>query len=396
VNGDALRPAEEEGYAEHRRADSDLMNNKTYLNSDQRAADLGLVIDPSFVNHRKVQTVIGPSGMQCVDQAISQLPSLPDWQRTVRIDHIYSEAMLLFCEHLGIRPLQDILATQTGQMFCSTEKLLPCPDIYDSTRTRAVSVWDNPGSYRFRVEFHYSKRHITGDTLRSRLHDGHLISMIGQLSSATDEVIVFEPLVMGFPWLVKKGERPNFDPMWYSYTFYEHSLEDFDEFSKAATIPTPASPDRMEAISESAFKTCLANLLGDAADKDWGGEQCDYYSAHLHLKGRRLTAAFVLKGPADFRPMGLNHLGKNNDQIVRLSHAPADILFVQHSHDITAPVRETLRAFAVQPSRPRRYCLIDGRDSLRLLDAYGLYDKAVAMSKARKKGRSRRPREIGR
>jgi len=30
-----------------------------------------------------------------------------------------------------------------------------------------------------------------------------------------------------------------------------------------------------------------------------------------------MTAAFLLKGPARFVPMGLNHLGKNNDQIVR-------------------------------------------------------------------------------
>jgi hypothetical protein len=361
------------------------MDSNSYLDSEQRAVELGLFIDPSFVNHRKAQTIIGPSGMRCVDQAISQLPSLPEWQHKVRIDHIYTEAMLLLCEHIKIRPMQDILATRTGHLFCSTELLLPCPDIYNSKRTRVVSTWNNPGSYPFRVEFHYSKRHITGDTLRSRLHDGHLISMIGQLSSATDEVIVFEPIVMGFPWLVEKGQRPDFDIMWHSYTFYEHAIEDFEEFSKVATIPTPPSPNRMQAISENAFKTCLAELLGDTADKDWGGEQCDYYSAHVHIKDRRVTAAFVLKGPADFRPMGLNHLGKNNDQIVRLSHAPADVLFVQHSHDITAPVRETLRAFAVQPSRPRRYCLIDGRDSLRLLDAYGLYDKALKISNPRKR-----------
>jgi hypothetical protein len=362
-----------------------MIDSKAGLTSEQRAVDLGLFIDPSFVNHRKAQTILGPTGMQHVDQAISQLPPLPEWQRIVRIDHIYTQYMLIFCEQLGIRPLQGVLATRTGQLFCSTEKLLPCEAIYDAHRKRVVSVWDNPGSYPFRVELHYSKRHIRGDTLRSRLHDGHLISIIGQVSGATDDAVVLEPIVMGFPWLVEKGQRPTFDIMWYGQTFYEHIIEDFDEFSKVGTVPTPSSPDRMKGITENAFKTCLAELLGDNAEKDWGGEQCDYYSAHVHLKGRRVTAAFVLKGPADFRPMGLNHLGKNNDQIVRLSHSPADVLFVQHAHDITAPVRETLRAFAVQPSRPRRYCLIDGRDSLRLLDAYGSYDRALAISKSRKK-----------
>ncbi len=86
--------------------------------------------------------------------------------------------------------------------------------------------------------------------------------------------------------------------------------------------------------------------------------------------------------------MGLNHLGKNNDQIVRLSHEPAEVLFVQHSHEIMSPVRETLRAFCVQPSNPRRYCLIDGRDSLRLLVAYGLLDKAKELSREERDRRS--------
>ncbi len=286
--------------------------------------------------------------------------------------------MLIFCEHLGVRPLQDVLAKTNGHLFCSTERVLPSPDVYNSPR--AVSQWDNPGSCPFRVEFHYSTRHIGSDTLRSRLHSGAIISIIGNLVSATNEVVVFEPLIMGFPWLVENNEHPDFDITWHAYEFYEHFVEDFDEFSRVSTVPTPRDPDRMRGISEAAFKTCLAELLGDSAERDWGGEQCDYYSAHLHLKGRRVTAAFVLKGPANFRPMTLNHLGKNNDQIVRLAAAAAQVLVVQHSHDITSPVRETLRAFAVQPSRPRRYCLIDGRDSLRLLDAYGMYDKATALS----------------
>jgi len=103
---------------------------------------------------------------------------------------------------------------------------------------------------------------------------------------------------------------------------------------------------------------CVAELLGDTSAKDWGGETSDYYTSHLRLHGRRVTAAFLLKGPARFEPMGLNHLGKNNDQIVRLADEPADVLIVQHCHDILPAVRKTLRAFSVQPSRSRRYCLI--------------------------------------
>src|SRR5208337_4206458 len=132
---------------------------------------------------------------------------------------------------------------------------------------------------------------------------------------------------------------------------------------------------------EKAFKQCLVEIIGDNVKKDWGGETSDHYSSHLTLNGKRIIAAFLLKGPGSgFSPMGLNHLGKNNDQIFRLSQEPANVLIVQHCHEITPPVRATLRAFAVQPSDPRRYCLIDGRDSLRLLKAYDLYDKALEIN----------------
>jgi hypothetical protein len=105
-----------------------------------------------------------------------------------------------------------------------------------------------------------------------------------------------------------------------------------------------------------------------------------------------VTAAFLFKGPAPFAPMGLNQLGKNNDQIVRLASETADVLFVQHSHEILRAVRQTLRVFAVQPSRPRRYCLVDGRDTLRLLQAYGLLEKAMEQTAKRKSGRKARRR----
>ena len=63
----------------------------------------------------------------------------------------------------------------------------------------------------------------------------------------------------------------------------------------------------------------------------------------------------------------------------RLAAEPADVLILQHCHEIGSAVRATLRSFAVQPSRARRYCLIDGRDSFRLLTAYSLVDKALSL-----------------
>jgi hypothetical protein len=353
-------------------------NAREQLTPSERALPLRMTIDPGFVNYRRIQTLLGQQGMQIIDDLIARIPLMPEWQRQVRIDHVYTRVMLDFCSVIGVAPLEHLLALGKGRMFCSTEEFAPCSNVYDTQR--AVSTYVPRHEYPRRVEFHYSTAHISGDTLRSILHQGGSISLVAEFAQATDTSLIFHPLIMGFPLL--QADDPDLDSqvMWWSQDFYENFIEDFNEFARVQDVPTPQDPSPMKLISERAFKLCLASILGDVVEADWGGEGSDFYSSHIHLQGRRHTAAFLLKGPARFTPMGLNHLGKNNDQIVRLANEPAQVLFVQHSHDILQPVRATLRAFAVQPSRPRRYCLIDGRDSLRLLQAYDLYDRAVDLS----------------
>ncbi len=349
------------------------------LTPEQRATNLDLIIDPGFVNQRKIQTIVGKPGMSFIDLNYRNLPDLPPWQKEVRLDHLYSEAVLIFCKELGVNTLQHILATQKGRLFCSVEKLSPCPPVY--TEERVVSNWIPPEKVDVSVEFCYSTKHIHSDTLRSNLHDGnHLFAIVAEFVKFDRTSVVFEPLVMGSPWLREKDETPNFNIMWYGYEYFENFVEDFDEFARVRDISLPDSVEPMINVSEDSFKKCLAEILGGTVQKDWGGETSDFHTAHIHLNGKPSTAAFLLKGPARFAPMTLNHLGANNDQIVRLAREPVQILFVQHCHDVTQPVRETLRTFAVQPGNPRRFCIIDGRDSLRLLKAYGLYDKAVALS----------------
>jgi hypothetical protein len=350
------------------------------LRPEERVLPLEHTIDPGFVNHRRIEAIVGPEGRAMIDRAIAQLPALPEGLRLVRIAGIYSEVMLAFCRVVGVRPLGRLMAERKGWMFCSTETVGACRNFYQVERP--VNRWRSPGRLSIPVEFHYSKVHITSDTLRSELRRGALLSIIAELHSASNERIVFHPLVMGGPWLRSPDPKWQVAAMWWGTEFFENVVEDFDEFSAVKKAPKPLSCEPMRGISEGAFKQCLAEILGGEVTKDWGGESSDFYTAHLHLAGRRVSGAFLLKGPARFAPMRLNNLGKNNDQIVRLSNEPADVLFVQHCHEITSPVRSTLRAFSVQPSRPRRYCLVDGRDSLWLLQAYGAYERAVFLSSA--------------
>ena len=346
-----------------------------------RAGIVRHVIDPGFVHHRKIETILGAPGMSVIDDQIKNLPQdLPEWQRLVRIDHIYTRTILWFCEAQKIRSLRQIMAERKGYLFCSNEELGPARPLGEGRVANEILLGDGSPE---RVEVHYSTRHIVGSTPRERLHDGGFtFSIIAELQLFKGNVIIFDPVVIGSPWL-EAGDAEHQGIEWYASEHYQQSVEDFDEFAKVTSTDEPTSPEPMRLISEAAVKSCFAEILGDRAGKDWGGETSDYYTAHLRIGGRRVTAAFLFKGPARFEPMDLAHLGKKNDQIVRLADEPADVLIVQHCHDILPAVRKTLRAFAVQPSRPRRYCCIDGRDTLRLLRAYDLYEKALSLSNER-------------
>lgn len=348
--------------------------------SEHRSLELHHTIDPGFVNRRLVETILGPKNMPVVDTALSKLPPLPDGLMEARIDHVYSDILVVFCELNGVKTLGEVLASGDGHLFCSTERFEPCADVYD--KPRATSVIIPPGLSEYEVRVEYSTKHLRSDTVRMHLHNGETLSVIAKFWKREGNCLFFQPLVIGGPWMSHENEAISDLVMWEAGTHFENFLEDFREFERVSSYTHPVDINEMRHVSERAFKLCLAEILGDKTRKDWGGETSDHFTSELHLQNRRLTGAFLLKGPAKFAPMGLNHLGKNNDQIYRLAQEPADVLFVQHCHEIESAVRATLRAFAVQPGRPRRYCLVDGKDSLRLLKAYGLYEKALELSQS--------------
>jgi hypothetical protein len=362
------------------------------LSGDQRVADLRLTIDPGFVNYRRIEARLGDAGMRYVDAAIAALPPMPEGLQRGRIDHVYARYLLAFCNAVGIETLGEVLGSGRGTLFCSTLEVAPCEAVYSEERVRTNVVL--AGDFDLTVSLEYSTKHIHADTTRLELFQGGPMAVVAEFWRKEGDCLVFHPLLMGGPWLEEaENEAAPFAGLeWYSYEYFEVFVEDVDEFGAVRDMAAPENWSQMADISEAAVKRCLGEILADATRPDWGGEQSDHFSAHIHLRGRPATAAFLLKGPARFEPMRLDNLGKRNDQIVRLAKEPAQLLVVQHCHDVTPPVRDTLRAFAVQPGRPRRYLLMDGRDTFRLLTAYDKVERALELTAELKEQRDRRPR----
>ena len=135
--------------------------------------------------------------------------------------------------------------------------------------------------------------------------------------------------------------------------------------------PTQEQLAGLERIPEKDIKTAFAEIIGESfVLKDWGGEKSDLFSTRVRVGGKPLATAFVFKGPAAFKPLTMSQLGKNGDQISRLFSEPADLLVLQHCHDITSAVRDHMRAFATRIGNLRPFTLIDGADTVRILRAY--------------------------
>ncbi len=292
-------------------------------------------------------------------------------------NHLLITKVLDECEEAGTPSLLKALGSGKPKcLFRSTERLAPCPDIYEAERVshgvRLASDWGKP------VVIAYHTSHIVSDTGKMELYrgadDGYVMSIVGVVHDRPGRFEI-QPIVMGAPWFdhPRNGEDSN-TLMWHGEDFGEILPEDIEQFSKMREVEIQSASewmDAMESVPEEKVKESLAALLADPTKKDWGGEASDHFSANVEVNGRRRTASFLLKGPSVFREMTLEMCGKRADQIHRMVDTGADISIVQHAHQIGPVVRKTLRNLTVLPGESRRkYCLIDGAATYRILKAY--------------------------
>ncbi|HEY1914513.1 MAG TPA: hypothetical protein VGH27_02960 [Streptosporangiaceae bacterium] len=141
---------------------------------------------------------------------------------------------------------------------------------------------------------------------------------------------------------------------------------------------TPAELKAVLAAPEQKVKNTIADLIGEPyVPKDWGGERSDLYTSRVFARGRQISSAWLFKGPGYPHPMTVRALGKPGDQIVRLFSEPAELLILQHCHEITPSVVNMMEAYAHDLRNPRKYMIIDGADTSRILKSQGLLPSAV-------------------
>lgn len=127
-------------------------------------------------------------------------------------------------------------------------------------------------------------------------------------------------------------------------------------------------------MPETDIKAAFGTILGiSSIPADWGGENSDLV-ADFTVHGSRARAAFAFKGPGGKPKPWMLHpsgMGKNGDQAIRLFSEYADVMVVQHCSDIASSVRHLMEALAT--NYRRRFMIIDGYDTVRILSAMRMF-----------------------
>lgn len=131
----------------------------------------------------------------------------------------------------------------------------------------------------------------------------------------------------------------------------------------------------VKVILENTIKEGFINILNEEYEKkDWGGETDDLFSTRINYKNKRQTVAFAFKGRGTQGLLTPNRMGKNGDQIQRLFRCPANFFILQYHSAIDENVFEQMKMFAtaksVYEAQPIFYCIIDGLDTARVIEAY--------------------------
>ena len=240
-----------------------------------------------------------------------------------------------------------------------------------SKMATGYSKFKNLGSLK-RLEFDFSPEHLTSNSSWVELSGHRRKFVLAHISDVKSTVVRCTPYVIADLTGISK-EIFDSDTMIIG-RYMEQFPPCIDQFSKISEQNFGRRKSQLEAlksIPEADIKRAFAEIIKEPTiPKDWGGEQSDMFTTQVSVQGKQLSAAFAFKGPAKFKPMTMADLGKNGDQINRLYMEPADILFLQHCHEITPQVRTMMRAFANQAGNLRQYCIIDGYETYRILRTY--------------------------
>lgn len=330
-----------------------------------------------FVNPTLLLTAVDAEGKLKIQEALKRASITPQPYSGALLQSVFSDETKRFIITNKVPALEELLITKvTRKGYVTINRAFYFKGLPKAIRDKRKNL---PVQYvefkarlpeypHLRISGKLDPNKITTNSAYDRLSGQSRLFMFAYISTASADQIHIRPIVIADK--VNSAKSEQLTPILTSSL--EVFIENIDEFRHAERVdPKDVNINELRSYDERQIKKWFAEIIGEQfVTKDWGGEQSDLYTSHLHLDGVRVRAAFILKGPSRFHVMKNADLGKNGDQIVKLFREPADIYILQHCHFVSTEVRRTMEAFASRFFQLSRYSIIDGHDTLRILKGY--------------------------
>jgi hypothetical protein len=217
----------------------------------------------------------------------------------------------------------------------------------------------------------YSPNNLVSNSSWGRLSGHSRLFVFGYIEDIEGKIISARPYIIGDIY----NDINNLVDNWNYNNYGELHITNIDSFSKVIDFLEKETQSlnlqELKNISEEYIKKSFAEIIHEGSvPKDWGGEKSDLFSNNVIINRKKVSSAFMFKGPAKFHKMKISDLGKNGDQIDRLFSEPAELMVLQHSHEVSSEVRNMMRAYAERIFNLKHFIIIDGYDTLRILKAY--------------------------
>jgi hypothetical protein len=327
-----------------------------------------IALEPFYLHREQVTALLGP-------QRAAVLGQRADGNRLTA--YTLAAALAEALPHLGIGELQ--LAAQSG-----TVRPGMVTGVEQEFDFRRAEERDQAGDLP--IDFHGSLSTERGMVVSGTLNAARLAAsssagniagrshayIIGTVTALTAGSISLRPAFAGIRSYVEDDQSALFG-ISQPRRILPSEIDQFRLIDFASPCPS-SDLKRLGGMAEKLVKHTIASLLGEPfVPLDWGGERSDLYSSRMFVGGSQVSSAWLLKGPGARGPMTIRSLGSRGDQIVRLFTEPADVLVIQHYREITTPVISMMEAHAHDSRNPRRFMILDGADTARILRAKGAF-----------------------
>jgi hypothetical protein len=330
-----------------------------------------IALEPYFLHEELVHILIGPDRMAT---ALARAASMPNPKAAV--PYVLASVLAEALPAMGVGELQRSLYEQTLRVG----QVVGIEQVFDFRRARERdATGDKPVDFRATLNTDgtvMTAGSFNSARLASASAAGHLtgekrVYLIGTVTDWDGTSIELRPAFIGVRSFINDDRSTSFQTE-SDFRIYPSEIDQFN----VVDFRCPISLEELKAVlavPEERVKNTVADLIGEAyVHKDWGGERSDLYTSRVYARGRQLSAAWLFKGPGYPRPMTVRALGKPGDQIVRLFSEPAELLVLQHCHEITPAVINMMETYAHDLRNPRKYMIIDGADTGRILRSQSL------------------------